>query len=59
VSHRHIQTDYLDPAGLQQMAAACQAATTEFENVPADALAQGDWARIEQLAREACQLKLR
>jgi 2-dehydro-3-deoxyphosphogluconate aldolase/(4S)-4-hydroxy-2-oxoglutarate aldolase len=27
--------------------------------VPADALAQGDWVRIEQLAREACQLKLR
>jgi 2-dehydro-3-deoxyphosphogluconate aldolase/(4S)-4-hydroxy-2-oxoglutarate aldolase len=27
--------------------------------VPADALAQGDWGRIEQLAREACQLKLR
>jgi len=40
VSHQHIQTDYLDPAGLQQMIAACQAATTEFENVPADALAQ-------------------
>jgi len=40
VSHRHIQTDYLDPAGLHQMAAVCQAATTEFENVPADALAQ-------------------
>ena len=40
VSHQHIQTDYLDSAGLQQMAAACQAATTEFENVPADALAQ-------------------
>jgi len=39
VSHQHIQTDYLDPAGLQQMAVACQAATTEFENVPADALA--------------------
>lgn len=27
--------------------------------VPADALAQSDWTRIEQLAREACQLKLR
>ena len=27
--------------------------------VPADALAKGDWTRIEQLAREACQLKLR
>ena len=39
VSHRHIQTDYLDPVGLEQLAAACQAATTEFENVPADALA--------------------
>jgi 5-(carboxyamino)imidazole ribonucleotide synthase len=40
VSHRHIQTDYLDPVGLEQLAAACQAVTTEFENVPADALAQ-------------------
>jgi 5-(carboxyamino)imidazole ribonucleotide synthase len=40
VSHLHIQTDYIDPLGLQQMAATCQAATTEFENVPADALAQ-------------------
>ena len=27
--------------------------------VPAEALAKGDWARIEKLAREACQLKLR
>ena len=40
VSHQHIQTDYMDPSGLQQMAAACQAVTTEFENVPADALSQ-------------------
>ena len=40
VSHQHIQTDYLDPIGLQKMAATCQAVTTEFENVPADALAQ-------------------
>ena len=27
--------------------------------VPAEALAKGDWACIEMLAREACQLKLR
>jgi 2-dehydro-3-deoxyphosphogluconate aldolase/(4S)-4-hydroxy-2-oxoglutarate aldolase len=27
--------------------------------VPVEALAKGDWARIEMLAREACQLKLR
>jgi 5-(carboxyamino)imidazole ribonucleotide synthase len=40
VSHHHIRADYLDPEGLQQLAAVCQAVTTEFENVPADALAQ-------------------
>jgi 5-(carboxyamino)imidazole ribonucleotide synthase len=40
VSHHHIHTDYLDPRGLKQLAAVCQAVTTEFENVPADALAQ-------------------
>ena len=40
VSHHHIHTDYLDAAGLKQLAALCQAVTTEFENVPADALAQ-------------------
>jgi 5-(carboxyamino)imidazole ribonucleotide synthase len=40
VSHHHIHTAYLDTAGLQQLASVCQAVTTEFENVPADALAQ-------------------
>ncbi|WP_156176353.1 5-(carboxyamino)imidazole ribonucleotide synthase [Hymenobacter terrenus] len=38
VSHYHIQTDYNDPAGLAQLAQLCQAVTTEFENVPAQAL---------------------
>ena len=38
VSHRHIQTDYTDPVGLQQLAACSAAITTEFENVPAPAL---------------------
>ena len=38
VSHYHIQTDYNDPAGLAQLAHLCQAITTEFENVPAQAL---------------------
>ena len=40
VSHTHIQTAYLDPHGLAQMASVCAAVSTEFENVPADALAQ-------------------
>ncbi len=38
VSHHHIQTDYLDEAGLAQLARYSHAITTEFENVPAAAL---------------------
>ncbi|GAB2851069.1 5-(carboxyamino)imidazole ribonucleotide synthase [Hymenobacter ruber] len=38
VSHHHIRTAYDDPAGLAQLAHLCQAITTEFENVPAQAL---------------------
>ena len=40
VSHHHIQSDYTDPAGLAQLAAVAAAITTEFENVPAQALAE-------------------
>lgn len=35
---RHVRTPYVDAAGLAELAAACAAATTEFENVPAPAL---------------------
>jgi 5-(carboxyamino)imidazole ribonucleotide synthase len=38
VSHYHIQAGYDDPAGLAELARLCQAITTEFENVPAQAL---------------------
>ncbi len=38
VSHHHIQTDYLDPAGLAALAQCSHVITTEFENVPAAAL---------------------
>ena len=40
ISHVHECADYLDPTGLANMAAQCQAITTEFENVPAEALRQ-------------------
>ena len=40
VSHVHVCADYLNAAGLAQLAAQCQAVTTEFENVPAEALRQ-------------------
>jgi len=35
---RHLRTGYLDAAGLDALADACAAVTTEFENVPAPAL---------------------
>lgn len=38
VSHHHVQTGYSDEQGLMQLASLCAAITTEFENVPADAL---------------------
>ena len=38
VADEHIRADYLEPDGLRRLAATCRAATTEFENVPADAL---------------------
>ena len=38
VSHHHIQTTYLDEAGLSELARISAAITTEFENVPAAAL---------------------
>jgi 5-(carboxyamino)imidazole ribonucleotide synthase len=38
VSHHHLQADYLDAAGLAQLASLCAAVTTEFENVPAASL---------------------
>jgi 5-(carboxyamino)imidazole ribonucleotide synthase len=39
VAHEHIRADYVDAAGLEQLARASAAITTEFENVPADSLA--------------------
>ena len=38
VSHTHIQTAYLDADGLARMSTVAAAVTTEFENVPAQAL---------------------
>src|SRR4051812_46331507 len=40
VSHHHIQTDYLNENGLAQLAHCSAGVTTEFENVPASALAR-------------------
>ncbi len=39
VAHHHVRADYLDTAGLAELARLCAAITTEFENVPAASLA--------------------
>jgi len=39
IAHHHIRADYLDSQGLAQLADLSAAVTTEFENVPARALA--------------------
>jgi 5-(carboxyamino)imidazole ribonucleotide synthase len=38
VSHHHLKADYLDAQALAELARLCAAVTTEFENVPAQAL---------------------
>lgn len=38
VADRHLAADYLDPAALAELASLAPATTTEFENVPAEAL---------------------
>ena len=53
VSHHHIQTAYTDPAGLAALAAVSVAITTEFENVPAQALAQLAATRLVAPSAEA------
>ncbi|MDH4377983.1 MAG: 5-(carboxyamino)imidazole ribonucleotide synthase, partial [Ramlibacter sp.] len=40
VSHHHLHADYLDTAALAELVRLADAITTEFENVPAQALAQ-------------------
>ncbi|HYE41504.1 MAG TPA: 5-(carboxyamino)imidazole ribonucleotide synthase [Ramlibacter sp.] len=40
VSHHHVRTGYLDDIGLATLCGHSAAVTTEFENVPADALAR-------------------
>lgn len=40
VSHHHVRADYLDEIALARLSGFADAITTEFENVPADALAR-------------------
>ena len=50
VAHFHIETAYDDEQGLAQLMQRCDAITTEFENVPAQALATLAAQRIIDIA---------
>src|SRR5512134_688489 len=56
VADRHLRADYLDAGALAELAAMCHAATTEFENVPATALA--DLARTCVVAPDAASVAI-
>jgi 5-(carboxyamino)imidazole ribonucleotide synthase len=53
VAHHHVRADYLDEAALAQLASVSAAITTEFENVPAQALAALGQSRPVSPAAEA------
>jgi 5-(carboxyamino)imidazole ribonucleotide synthase len=58
VAHEHIRAGYSDVDGLERLARACAAVTTEFENVPAsalDALARSLPVAPEAAAVAVCQ----
>jgi 5-(carboxyamino)imidazole ribonucleotide synthase len=47
LADRHLRAAYTDPAALDQLARECVAVTTEFENVPAEALERlAAWTRV-------------
>ncbi|HRH29239.1 MAG TPA: hypothetical protein PKV17_10720, partial [Aquabacterium sp.] len=58
VSHHHVQTGYLDAEGLARMAQLCDAVTTEFENVPAQALDTAEALRQLRACDAAHSLRL-
>ena len=58
----HLLADYLDAAALQRLGLACDAVTTEFENVPAAALSQlalTRWVAPSAEAVAVCQHRAR
>lgn len=56
VAHHHVHADYLDDAALTRLADLCAAVTTEFENVPARALALLEKARPVAPGAEAVKV---
>jgi 5-(carboxyamino)imidazole ribonucleotide synthase len=54
IAEKFIQADYTDSAALKEMAALCQSVSTEFENVPAQALDELESLGVFVAPRSSC-----
>jgi 5-(carboxyamino)imidazole ribonucleotide synthase len=54
IAEKFIQADYIDSAALREMAALCKSVSTEFENVPAQALDELESLGVFVAPRSSC-----
>jgi len=54
IAEKYIQANYTDRAALQEMASICQSVSTEFENVPAQALDELEALGVFVAPRSSC-----
>jgi 5-(carboxyamino)imidazole ribonucleotide synthase len=54
IAEKYIQADYTDSAALKEMASLCQSVSTEFENVPAQALDELESLGVFVAPRSSC-----
>jgi len=54
IAEKYIQAEYTDSAALKQMAAICKSVSTEFENVPAQALDELESLGVFVAPRSSC-----
>jgi len=54
IAEKFIQADYTDSAALKEMAALCKSVSTEFENVPAQALDELESLGVFVAPRSSC-----
>ena len=54
IAEKYIQANYTDKAALQEMASICQSVSTEFENVPAQALDELEALGVFVAPRSSC-----
>ena len=54
IAEKHIRADYTDLTALKEMAAICSSVSTEFENIPAQALDELEALGVYVAPRSSC-----